>query len=122
MALTLFAFPGRPNDFAATKKAGVPAEECAFLLDFSRPLQRLRSLFGTRTKWAGITGGLLVPVVHLGQQSGEFVIGVSRGEPYFTDIQKLWKIHRGSRRTLVTPSVGGLSIVADFGRHFPEDC
>jgi len=41
MALRLFGFQGHPHDFAATK-AGLPLEDCVFLLDFSRPLGRLR--------------------------------------------------------------------------------
>jgi hypothetical protein len=91
-------------------------------LDFTRPLQKLRYLFGRRSKWIGVTAGLLVPVVHVAQQPGNLVIGVSRGQPYFTDILKLWKIHRGSERTLRLAPAGGLEIVADFGSHFAEDC
>lgn len=122
MALTLFAFPGRPHDFAVTKQTELSAEECAFLLDFSRPLEKFRNLAGWHNTRVGFTDGLFVPVVHVGEQSGGFKIGVSRGRPYFTDIQKLWKIHRGSERTLAMEPAGGLEIIADFGRHFPEDC
>ena len=120
MALTLFGFRDRPYDFAVTK-AGAELGDCAFLLDFSRPLERLRWL-GVTKRWIGVTVGLLVPVVHQGQDKGEYVIGINRGEPYFVDIPKLWREHYGTRRTLRSEPVDGLSIVAEFGRHFAEDC
>jgi hypothetical protein len=61
--------------------------------------------------------------VHIGQQKGEFVMGVRAGTPYFTDIPKLWRKHRGTKRTaFAVGSPEGLEIVADLGRHFPEDC
>jgi hypothetical protein len=77
MALQLFGFHERPHDYAATK-ADVPLEDCVFLLDFSRPLEKLRWL-GAHNKWVGITVGLFVPVVHQAEQSGGYVISVSRG-------------------------------------------
>lgn len=120
MALQLFGFHGRPHDFAVTK-ADVSLEECVFLLDFTRPLGKLR-WFGTWNKWLGPTAGLLVPVAHQSEKSGGFVIGVSRGEPYFSDLQKLWRKHYGLSRALVAPPSDGLEVVADFGRHFPQDC
>ena len=120
MALTLFGFHDRPHDFAATK-AGVALEDCVFLLDFTRPLERIR-WFGVTNRWLGVKVGLLVPVVHQGQEKGEFVIGVHRGEPYFTDISKLWREHYGAARTIKSESTDGLNIIADFATHFPEDC
>jgi len=120
MALQLFGFHERPHDFAATK-AGVPLEDCVFLLDFSRPLGRLRWL-GALNKWVGITVGLLVPVVHQAEQSGGYVISIRRGEPYFIDIPNLWKKNYGLKRTLVATPIGGLDIIANFARHFPDDC
>ena len=120
MALQLFGFHERPHDFAATK-ADVLLKDCVFLLDFSRPLGRLRWL-GALNKWVGFTVGLLVPVVHQAEQSGRYVISVRRGEPYFVDIPNLWKKHYGSKIAPVTTPIGGLDIIADFARHFPEDC
>lgn len=120
MALTLFGFHDRPHDFAATK-VGAGLEDCAFLLDFTRPLERLR-WFGVANRWLGPTVGLLVPVVHQGQKKGEFVIDVQRGQPYFEDIPKLWRQHYGTARPMKSEPVDGLEVVADFGRHFPEDC
>jgi len=119
MSLTLFGFHDRPHDFAATK-TGATLEECVFLLDFMRPLEWIR-WFGVRNRWAGITVVLLVPVVHLGEVEGEFVISINRGEPYFEAIPKLWNRHYGIARTTRPKPVDPLEIVADFGRHFTED-
>ena len=120
MALTLFGFQGRPHDFAVTK-ADLPLEECVFLLDFSRPLGKHR-WFGKYNRWIGVTMGLFVPVVHQAEEKGEFVISIRYDEAYFRDVKKLWKQHYKQARSLVAPPVGGLEVVADFGRHFPEDC
>lgn len=94
MSLTVYGIHNYPHDFAVTK-VNAPLNQCTFLLDFSRKLERQRWLF-RRNKWVGITVGLLVPVVHLGERHGGFVISLSRGEPYFTDIPKLWKQHFGT--------------------------
>ena len=120
MALQLYGFHGRPHDIAATKQS-FALEDCVFLLDFSRPLNRLRWL-GKFNRWLGFTAGLLVPVIHQTEQSGRYVINVSRGEPYFAEIPNLWKEHYGSKRTIVTLSIDELEIIVDFANHFPEDC
>jgi hypothetical protein len=120
MALTLYGFHDRPHDFAVTK-AGAALEDCVFLLDFTRPLKRVRWL-GVTNRWLGITVGLLVPVVHQGEDKGGYGTSVSRGEPYFEDIPKLWRQHYGERRTIRSESVGGMQIIADFANHFPQDC
>ena len=120
MALTLFGFNDRLEDFAVTK-AGLPLEECAFLLDFSRPLEKLR-WFGVRNRWVGFTLGLLVPVVHQSEEKGRYIVGVQRGQQYFADIPKLWRKHRGAQRTITSQPINGLEIIAAFARHFPEDC
>ena len=120
MTLRLFGFQAYPHEFAVTK-IDVPLEECAFLLDFSRPLERIRWL-GVTNKWLGLTVDLLVPVVHSGQQSGGYVVGVHRSSPYFDDLRRLWKLHKGTQRSLATPPPDELEIIADFARHFPEDC
>lgn len=120
MSLQLFGFHGRSHDFAATR-ANLPLDDCVFLLDFSRPLKKLR-WFGVVNQWLGITIGLLIPVVHQSEQSGGYVISVRRGEPYFSDIQELWRKHYGSTRTLTASPIDGLELIADFGKHFPEDC
>jgi hypothetical protein len=120
VSLTIYDIHGYPHNFAVTK-IDAPLEQCAFLLDFGRKLERVRWLFGTN-KWVRFTVGLIIPVVHLCEQKGDFVIGVNQGEPYFTEIQELWKQHTGtsSSRNITDPD--GLEVVADFGRHFPSDC
>lgn len=120
MPLVLFGFHGRPHDFAVTK-SGAALEDCIFLLDFSRPLEKIRWLC-IRNRWVGITVGLLVPVVHGGEGNGEFVISLNSGQPYFEDIPKLWRQHYGVERTIRSDQAGGLKIISDFGIHFPEDC
>lgn len=120
MALKLYGFHNRPHDVAVTK-TDAPLEECMFLLDFTRPLERIRWL-GVTNRSFGPTVGLLVPVVHQGEEKGGFVIGIHRGQPYFTDIPKLWHKHRGSVCTIKSKPMDELDIIADFSRHFPEDC
>lgn len=120
MPLTIYGIHDCPHDFPVTK-VDAPLEQCAFLLHFSRKLERVRWLF-RRNKWVGLTVGLIVPVVHLSERQGGFVVGVSRGEPYFTDIPKLWKQYTGKSSTRVITKADGLEIAADFGRHFPSDC
>jgi hypothetical protein len=121
MALTLYGFNNRPHDFAVTK-ADAPLEDCVFLLDFTRPLEKIHWL-GVSNRWFGLTVGLLIPVVHQGEEKGGFVIGIHRGQPYFTDFPKLWRKHRSTERTIKSkPVVSELDIIADFSRHFPEDC
>ena len=120
MPLQIFAFHDHPHAFAVTK-ANASLEECEFLLDFSRPLQRLR-WFGVLNEWFGFTAALMVPVMHLGQEKGDFVVGVHRSEPYFVDIPNLWKKHRGFPRSLQGANAEPLQVVAAFGHHFAEDC
>jgi len=123
MALTIFGLHNHPNDFPVTK-IDVPVEECVFLLDFSRPLERCRQLLGRKSKFLGVTVGLLVPMIHIGEHPGTagYVFGINRGEPYFLDIPKLWKKHAGTPRGLPVATVGALNIAADLGLHFPNDC
>src|SRR5665647_112732 len=118
MALQVFGFHTHPSAFAVTK-ADVTLEHCVFLLDFSRPLKRIRWL-GVHNKWVGITVGLLVPIAHQGEPSGGYVFGVRSGEPYFLDIQDLWRKHHSSQRTILTQPVDPGQIIADFANHFPE--
>jgi hypothetical protein len=120
MPLTLFGFPGRSHDIGVSKSIATP-DDCMFFLDFSRPIERVRWL-GKRNRVFGPTVGLLVPIVHLSEKTGGYVFGIDRGQPYFKDIPKLWRNHRAGTRTLDTKPVDGLQVIADFGRHFPEDC
>ncbi len=127
MALTVYGLRDYPNDFPVTK-TDAALEDCSFVLDFSRPLQRFRWL-GVVNKWIGSTIALGVPVVHVSEEKGAgFLISVRASDPWFKDLQKLWKKHYGSkygsRRGLISQvnlPLGGLEIIADFGRHFPDD-
>ena len=120
MPLQVFGFLTHPHAFAVTK-ADVTLDECVFLLDFSRPIERLRWL-GIRNKWIGVTTGLLVPVVHQGEQHGGYVFGLHTGEPHFKDMQALWREHRGAPRSMRSEPVEPIQLIADFANHFSEDC
>lgn len=120
MRLTIYGVRNYPHDFLVTK-VDAPLEQCAFLLDFGRKIERVRWLL-VRNRWIGFTVGLMVPVIHLSERRGGFVIGVGRGEPYFADIPKLWREHAGAGSSRTITEAGGLEVVADFGRHFPSDC
>lgn len=120
MGLQLFGYHKRPHDIGVTK-SNLPIQDCVFLLDFSRPLGKLR-LFGIVNRWLGPTICLSVPVVHLSEDIGGYVISVQHNEPYFVDLQKLWSENRGYVRTSSMPPIDGLEMIADFGTHFSEDC
>ena len=120
MALTIYGIPNYPHDFLVTK-VDAPLEQCAFLLDFSRELQIVRWLFG-RNKLIGLPVGLFVPVVHIGEREGGYVIGVSRGEPYFSEIPKLWKKHSRSTSSRTFEESSLTEIIGGFAIHFPDDC
>jgi len=120
MTIQLFGYPGFPNDIGITK-IDVPPNECAFFLDFQRPLKKIRWL-GVLNHWVGSTVSLVVPVAHASALTGGYVVSVSRGDPYFMDIQQLWKKHRGSKRKMISDTQDGLRVIADFGTHFPENC
>jgi hypothetical protein len=119
MALQLIKLHAHPSEMAVTKVGSVVADG-AFFLDFSRPLERIR-WFGIRNHWVGFTVGLFVPVVHQGEQGGGYVIGVGPSDPYFADLQALWKVHYPSKRTPPATATDGLKIVADFAAQFPDD-
>jgi hypothetical protein len=119
MPLTIYGIHNYPHDFLVTK-VDAPLEQCAFLLDFGREIERVRWLL-VRNSWIGFTVGLIVPVIHLSERKGGFVIGVSRGEPYFGDIPKLWRQHAGASSSRTITEADGLEVVGDFGRHFPND-
>lgn len=118
MSLQIFGYHADPSSFAVTK-AEVGLKDCAFLLDFARPLEKVR-WFGVNNKWIGITVALYVPIVHHGEKSGGFRFLIMAREPYFADIKGLWRKHRGSRPTMVTQSVDPGKIIADFAAHFPD--
>ena len=57
----------------------------AFFLDFSRPLVARRYL------GVGPIAGIFVPVIHEGEREGTYLVDVGKENPYFADIQELWK-------------------------------
>jgi hypothetical protein len=120
MALTMYGFSAHPNAFAVTK-IDAPLDECSFMLNFSQPLTRNRWFFGLFNRWIGVTVGILVPVIHVGDTKGGFVIAMHRGEPYFIDIPRLWRTHERSARTLLGEPIEPLQMVAMFAMHFPID-
>jgi hypothetical protein len=120
MTLQFFELVTHPNQIAVSKIGSV-AENGAFFLDFSRPIEILR-WFVVPNRWFGLAIALFVPVIHQGQKQGEFVIGVHRSEPQFADLRALWKTHYPSSRTLPTTEADGFQIIADFAAQFPEDC
>ena len=92
-----------------------------FFLDFTRKLEVIR-WFGVRNRYIGPAVSLLVPVVHEAEKSGDFVIGVNVGDPYFRDLRKLWGTHFPSSPATVRQEADGLKIIADFATQFPDDC
>jgi hypothetical protein len=119
MALQLIKLHAHPSETAVTKVGSVVTEG-AFFLDFSRPIKRIRWL-GVRNHWIGFTVGLLVPVVHQGEQKGGYVIGVSPADPYFADLQALWKTYYPHDRPRPALAADGMKIISDFAAQFPDD-
>lgn len=120
MAIQLFGYPDFPNDIGITK-IDIQPNQCAFFLDFNRPLDKFRSYFFFNISF-GPSIGLLVPVSHASEQIGGYHISVTRNDPYFLDIIRLWKEKKGALRNMISESEGSGQIIADFGRHFSEDC
>ena len=120
MPITLVAFDDPPTRFAVTK-VGATVPDGRFFLDFTRKLEVIR-WFGLRNKFIGPAVALLVPVIHEGEMSGGYVIGVSVGNPYFKDLHNLWRARFPSSPVSVSREADGLKTIADFAAHFPEDC
>lgn len=118
-ALLLLQLGAHPEEIAATR-----LETCldggAFFLDFSRPLGTLRWC-GAWNRWLGLKMSLLVPVVHQGEHPGRRVIAVDRGDPYFAELQRLWKARHPAARPLPALPVDAARIDADFALQFPHD-
>ena len=82
-------------------------------LDFSRPLGRLRWC-GAWNRWLGLTMSLRVPVIHEGEHAGRRVITIDRGDPYFAELQRLWKARHPAVRPAPPRLVDATRIDADF--------
>ena len=117
--MPLLQLGAHPEEIAATR-----LEACldggAFFLYFSRPLGTLRWC-GAWNRWLGLTMSLLVPVVHQGEHLGRRVIAVDRGDPYFAELQRLWKARHPVARPLPALPVDPARIDADFALPFPHD-
>jgi hypothetical protein len=119
MALLLLQLGAHPNEIAATKIDSCIADG-AFFLDFSRPLGK-QCWCGVWNRWLGLKMALMVPVVHQGEQHGNHVIAVDRGDPYFRELQALWKARYPSTRTPPSAVADGPQVIADFAAQFPAD-
>jgi hypothetical protein len=118
MALRIFQLSEHPDQIAVSDVIAVVTGGTfsgTFFLDFSRPLEM-------RRRWFGRVFAMLVPVVHEGEHSGGYVIGVHRSDPAFGELLMLWKGRYPTQRTPPTQIADGLQIIADFARQFPNDC
>lgn len=119
MALLLLQLGAHPDEIAATQ-VGACRDGGAFFLDFRRPLRRLRWC-GFWNPRVGLTMSLSVPVVHEADHEGRFVIAVDRGDPYFAELQRLWKARFPRQRTAPPAQATPERIEADFRAQFPDD-
>ncbi len=119
MALLLIQLGAHPEEIAATKVEAC-LDDGAFFLDFSRPLERLRWC-GVWNRRVGVTMSLIVPVVHQGEIDGRRTIPVDRGDPYFAELQRLWRTRFPKPRRAPAAPAEAPRIVADFRAQFPGD-
>ena len=93
-----------------------------FFLDFARPIQHLR-WSGFWNRWVGIKMSLVVPVRHQSEQVGQRVIAVDRGDPYFKELQRLWKerFPSSAKSRAAGLEATAAEVQADFELQFPED-
>jgi len=72
MSIEIFKHSDRPDEFAVSK-AGASTAGSVFFLNFSRPIN-IHRWFGVHNNWIGIAVGLLVPVIHEGDEEGGYGI------------------------------------------------
>lgn len=119
MPLLLLELSAHPGEIAATK-AGTCAGGGAFFLDFSRPLAVERWL-GVWNFRVGVPLALHVPVVHEGERAGLRTVAVEKGDPYFAELQTLWRTRHPTARTAPATPAAPATVSQDFARHFPAD-
>jgi precorrin-6B methylase 1 len=119
MALLLLQLGAHPEEIAATQRDSC-LEGGAFFLDFSRPLQKLRWL-GAWNRRIGVTMSLVVPVIHQAEAAGLRHIAVDRGDPYFAELQRLWRERFPAVRGAPVSVASATQIAADFAAQFPHD-
>jgi hypothetical protein len=112
--------PRHPDRIAITK-SGSFIEGGTFFLDFTRPIQT-RRWFGKIDHHVGLVVGLIVPVIHEGEERGGHVVCVDRGDPRFDDLCALWKAYYPAEDVPVFEKAAGVDLVADFAAQFPTDC
>ena len=120
MEFTLFNVEFAPDRIAVCGPAGYITGG-VFFLDFSRPLQEVRTLFGKPSRF-GRLQGWCVPVIHQLEKIGGFVIAVHRHDTIAPKIHELWK-HRFPSKEVSGSNfepIQQLQVIADFARTFPE--
>ena len=119
MALLLMQLGAHPTEIAATMLQSC-VDNGAFFLDFSRPLGKLRWC-GAWNHTLGFTVSLIVPVVHQAERAGRRSVMVDRGDPYFKEVQRLWKERFPTARPGPCSAASDAQIAADFATQFPRD-
>ena len=119
MALTLLEVAAYPGEIAATK-IGTCNQGGVFLLDFSRPLATERWFMVWNFRF-GYPLALHVPVVHESEAAGSRSIAVERTDPYFRELQRLWRSRHPGHRPHRTAHVEESRVAEDFELHFPME-
>jgi hypothetical protein len=119
MPLLLLQLGAHPTEIAATKLESC-IEDGAFFLDFSRPLGKLRWLGAWNTR-IGFTMSLMVPVIHQAESTGSRSIAVDRGDPYFKELQRLWKERFPALRPPAVSAASEPKIASNLATQFPDD-
>jgi hypothetical protein len=116
MSLLLLEVASHPGEIAATRRRQA-GEGRTFLLDFSRPLRLERWLLVWNFR-VGVPMALHVPVVHEGEPAGTRTISVERGDPYFGELQRLWRERFPRTRSAPAVPASASTVAHDFEFHF----
>lgn len=119
MPLLLLELARAPGRIAATT-AGSSSVETAFYLDFSRPL-RVERWLGVWNFRVGFAYALHVPVVHHSEAAALHTIAVERADPYFGELQRLWRSRFPAPNPAPGPERDPAKVAADFAHHFPSE-
>jgi hypothetical protein len=119
MPLLLLETVSHPGEIAATRRRR-SEEGRTFLLDFSRPLRTERWLLVWNFR-LGYPMALHVPVVHEGERSGSRTIAVERSDPYFGELQRLWRERFPRPWRAPATWVSAEAVAQDFEFHFRPD-
>lgn len=117
--LLLLEVGTHPGEIAATKM-GSCLEGGTFFLDFSRPLVTERWFVVWNFRW-GYPLALHVPVIHEGEHTGWRSIVVERLDPYFGELQRLWRSRYPRGRQPPVKSTEEAQVDQDFKLQFPTD-